>query len=85
MPHHNRRQGLLCAYHRPNLRFTPYRRRTVFPDVPLRDGVSNMTICITGLGTTKGFSVLMTDAIPDLQLQMNGQCFPMFLYETEEV
>ena len=84
LPHHDRRQGLLCAYYRPNPRFTPYRRRTVLPDVPLRDGVTNMTICITGLGTTKGFSVLMTDAIPDLQLQMNGQCFPMFLYETEE-
>ena len=84
LPHHNRRQGLLCAYYRPNPRFTPYRRRTVLPDVPLRDGVNNMTICITGLGTTKGFSVLMTDAIPDIQLQMNGQCFPMFLYETEE-
>ena len=84
LPHHDRWQGLLRAYHRPNPRFTPYRRRTVLPDVPLRDGVSNMTICITGLGTTKGFSVLMTNAIPDLQLQMNGQCFPMFLYETEE-
>ena len=84
LPHHDRRQGLLCAYHRPNPRFTPYRRRTVLPDVPLRDGVTNMTICITGLGTTKGFSVLMTNAIPDVQLQMNGQCFPMFLYETEE-
>ena len=84
LPHHDRRQGLLCAYHRPNPRFTPYRRRTVLPDVSLRDGVSNMTICITGLATTKGFSVLMTDAIPDVQLQMNGQCFPMFLYETEE-
>ncbi|WP_371327486.1 type ISP restriction/modification enzyme [Neisseria sp. HMSC31F04] len=56
----------------------------MLPHVPLRDGVTNMTICITGLGTTKGFSVLMTDAIPDVQLQMNGQCFPMFLYETEE-
>ena len=84
LPHHDRRQGLLCAYHRPNPRFTPYRRRTVLPYVPLRDGVTNMTICITGLGTTKGFSVLMTNAIPDVQLQMNGQCFPMFLYETEE-
>ena len=84
LPHHDRRQGLLCAYHRPNSRFTPYRRCTMLPDVPLRDGVTNMTICITGLGTTKDFSVLMTNAIPDIQLQMNGQCFPMFLYETEE-
>lgn len=56
----------------------------MLPHVPLRDGVMNMTICITGLGTSKGFSVLMTDTIPDVQMQMNGQCFPMFLYEMEE-
>ena len=47
-------------------------------------GVENLAICITGLATTKGFSVLMANVIPDLQLQMNGQCFPLFLYETEE-
>ena len=84
LPHHNRRQGLLCAYYRPNPRFTPYRRRTVLPDVPLRDGVANMTICITGRGSTKDFSVLITDKIPDLEMISKNQCFPMFLYETEE-
>ena len=42
LPHHDRRQGLLCAYHRPNPRFTPYRRRTMLSDVPLRNGGSVM-------------------------------------------
>lgn len=53
-------------------------------DVPLRDGVTNMVICITGRGSTKDFSVLITDKIPDLELISKNQCFPMFLYETEE-
>jgi len=26
----------------------------------------------------------MTDALPDLHLIGDAQCFPMFLYETEE-
>ncbi|MEM0733066.1 type ISP restriction/modification enzyme [Neisseria perflava] len=52
-------------------------------DIPSRS-IENLVICISGTGSNKGFSVLMTDQVPDLQLQMNGQCFPMFLYETEE-
>ncbi|HFC8843628.1 TPA: type ISP restriction/modification enzyme [Neisseria oralis] len=56
----------------------------MLPDVPLRDGVTNMTICITGRGSTKDFSVLITDKIPDLEMISKNQCFPMFLYETEE-
>ena len=39
-------------------------------------------ICLT-LGS-KGFSVLMTDTLPDLHLIGDSQCFPMFLYEMEE-
>ena len=43
LPHYDRRQGLLCAYHRPNPRFTPYRRRTMLPHVSLRNGGSTMS------------------------------------------
>ncbi len=41
----------------------------------------NKVICLTGFGTPKAFSVIMTDVIPDVQLQANGQCFPLYLYE----
>ncbi|MFW1664946.1 type ISP restriction/modification enzyme [Acinetobacter ursingii] len=32
----------------------------------------------------RDFSVLISDSIPDVQLQANGQCFPLYLYETDE-
>jgi len=44
---------------------------------------TNRVICLS-LSPTKGFSVLMTDTLPDLHLIGDAQCFPMFLYETEE-
>ncbi|WP_338122112.1 type ISP restriction/modification enzyme [Eikenella corrodens] len=45
--------------------------------------IENLTICLTVTGS-KGFSVLMTNTLPDLHLIGDAQCFPMFLYETEE-
>lgn len=41
----------------------------------------NRVIVITGLGTPKEFSLLMTNIVSDRQLQANGQCFPLKLYE----
>ena len=46
--------------------------------------VKNRLICVTGLGNKGDFSVLMVDVIPDIQLQMNGQCFPLYLYQPVE-
>ena len=41
----------------------------------------NLVICVSGVGATKDFSTLITDCIPDLQLQFNGQCFPLYWYD----
>lgn len=79
-----RKQGILSLYHRHYPRPAPHRRCAMLPHVPLRDGVTNMTICITGRGSTKDFSVFITDTVPDLEMISKSQCFPMFLYETEE-
>ena len=38
-------------------------------------------ICVPGVGATKGFSALMTDTMPDLELVSKGQCFPRYRYE----
>ncbi len=51
---------------------------------PIGESVSNQVISVPGLGGDKGFSALMLDAIPDLNLApgMGGyQCFPEYLYE----
>ena len=57
-----------------------YQLPLIFPVTTLK----NKVITITGLGTPKEFSVIMTDVVPDVQLQANGQCFPLYLYEKEE-
>lgn len=41
----------------------------------------NLVICVSGVGSSKDFSTLITDCIPDLQLQFNGQCFPLYWYD----
>lgn len=41
----------------------------------------NLLICISGSGGTKDFSCVITDCIPDRQMQFNGQCFPLYYYE----
>jgi predicted helicase len=41
----------------------------------------NLAISVTGVGASKTFSALITDAIPNLHLHDTGQCFPLYLYE----
>lgn len=41
----------------------------------------NLVICVSGIGASKDFTTLITDCIPDIQLQFNGQCFPLYRYE----
>jgi predicted helicase len=40
---------------------------------------------MTGLGVNKDYSALITNAIPDVQLQANGQCFPLYYYEEKDL
>ena len=44
----------------------------------------NLVICVSGLGASKDFSTIITDCIPDIQLQFNGQCFPLYYYEERQ-
>jgi predicted helicase len=42
---------------------------------------SNLQICITGVGGTRDFSAIVSDNVTDLQVQFNGQIFPLYYYE----
>ncbi len=42
---------------------------------------SNHVISVSGIGASKDFSAIITNVIPDLQLQFNGQCFPLYYYQ----
>ena len=48
----------------------------IFPD----KSSENRAICLTGVGSTKPFSALMVDTMPDLELISKGQCFPRYRY-----
>lgn len=43
----------------------------------------NIVICTKGVGD-RDFSCLITDCIPDLQVNFNGQCFPLYWYESKD-
>ncbi|WP_294219714.1 type ISP restriction/modification enzyme [Prosthecobacter sp.] len=44
----------------------------------------NRAICLSSVGSRQGFSLLITDCVPDLSMVAGngaGQCFPLYLYE----
>ena len=49
----------------------------IFPD----SSSENSVICVSGIGSNKAFSVMVTNIMPDLQLLFNGQCFPRYRYQ----
>ncbi|WP_419084477.1 DEAD/DEAH box helicase [Ruminococcus sp.] len=58
----------------------PSKWDSIFPNETL----SNLAICISGTGSKKGFSTIISDCMQDFQLMYNAQCFPMYMYDREE-
>ena len=54
----------------------PGQMRDIFP-TPDSD---NRVICVSGVGSTKPFSALVVDTMPDLHCVAFGQCFPRYRY-----
>ena len=54
----------------------PGQTRDIFPDKTSE----NRVICVPGIGSTKPFSALVADTMPDLELISKGQCFPRYRY-----
>ena len=53
-----------------------YQMHGIFPD----ELSENRVICVPGIGSKKAFSILMTDAMPDLGFNEACQCFPRWRY-----
>jgi len=41
----------------------------------------NLAISVTGTGSSKEFSCLIVNVLPDLEVISKGQCFPLYVYE----
>jgi predicted helicase len=73
--------------------YRPFTKQWVYFDKHLNDMVyqiprifpnetaGNRVICMNGVGAQKEFSVLISNAVPDLHVMQTGQCFPLYLYE----
>ena len=57
----------------------PAPARVMFPT-----GEVNRAICVPGVGSTKPFSALVVDRMPDLHCVSFGQCFPRWRYERQD-
>ena len=68
------------TYFADDLNQERYQLTKIFPTPQSK----NLVICIQGIGSNKEFSVLLVNHVPDLQLQFNGQCFPLYWYEEKE-
>ena len=51
--------------------------------LPSKD-LSNLFICVSGVGVNKDFSCLITDTLPDLEYIGKSQCFPLYWYEERD-
>ncbi|MDR2436800.1 MAG: hypothetical protein LBD17_01830, partial [Endomicrobium sp.] len=43
--------------------------------------LSNLVICVSGIGSSKAFSTLISNLVPCLDLVDKTQCFPLYYYE----
>ncbi|WP_341872031.1 type ISP restriction/modification enzyme, partial [Bartonella queenslandensis] len=83
---------LVKSLYRPFTRQWLYYNRTLnervyqMPHIfPMRQAVENRVIQVTGVGARSGFSVLMTNIMPNLASIEAGQCFPRYFYEDATV
>ena len=53
-----------------------YQMDSIFPSADSE----NRAICVPGVGSTRPFSALVVDTMPDLHLVAFGQCFPRYRY-----
>ena len=59
-------------------------RRGQFDEFFPTPDFENLIICVSGVGVTKDFTVIMANMIADLECVGKSQCFPLYYYEIAE-
>lgn len=62
------------------LNHRPFQQPKLFPT----EQHENLVIQLTGNGSTKPFSCLISNMIPDMEVISKGQCFPLYWYEKKD-
>ena len=75
------------AYYRPYTKVYSYYHRSlvdqigVMPQLFTFSDQENIVITVTGVGSNKKFSSIVSNKVTDLEVISKGQCFPLYLYE----
>lgn len=80
------RYALYRPFTKQNIYFEKFwiERTLQIPKIFPTKNIKNLVISATGVGSTKAFSVMITDITPDLEMISKGQCFPLYLYEEKQ-
>lgn len=91
IPHELKPTKIISSYYRPYCKQKLYYckeyverpglSKLLFPN----NNIENLIITLTGIGSSKAFSVSITDEVTDIQLIMNGQSFPLYYFEKNEL
>jgi predicted helicase len=68
------------AYYNRCFNERPGQMPKIFPN----EHLENLVISVTGMGSTKEFSAILCNTLPDYETISKGQCFPMNTYEMVE-
>ena len=80
------RKSLYRPYYKTNVYFEknliqrPYQQFKIYPN----NSSENIIICVQSLGGNKEYTPLITDLLPDLHLNGDSQCFPLYYYEERQ-
>lgn len=79
----NLRMGYYRPFCKQNLYFNRYFNEAIglSPKLFPTPNHRNLVICVSGVGSSKDFSTLITDLIPCLDMVEKSQCFPLYWYD----
>ena len=79
-------QGMYRPFCKQAYYFNKYLNNCLYqmPKIFPHENLENLVISVTGIGVTKDFNAFISNTLPDVQLQANGQCFPLHYYEKQE-
>ena len=78
--------GLYRPFQKQHIYFTPELIESIglSPKLFPTPEHENLVICISGIGASKDFSVIITNCIPCLDLVEKSQCFPLYWYDNSD-
>lgn len=60
-------------------------RVSLLPKIFPSKHTQNLIICVSGVGSQRGFSCMIANKCPNLDFVIKSQCFPLFYYEKKSV